>query len=175
MPWICDLAARLLRRRRPEPVAAPEVPAAAPVRFRAGGLLVTVTCQGSRSARGRRAQVVHLVSVEAADGGPGWTARYGFEVGDHDPRRAAAAALDELERAAGDANAWRQEWTEGMSEREAEALLGGPDLRGTAPAAAWAGPLLAAARDGAEWRLEPEPIAAEGAPSAPPYDGRAAG
>lgn len=150
------LAARLLRRRRPAPPPPPEVPPAPPVRFRAGALLVTVTCQGSRSTPGRGARVVHLVSVEAADAGPQWTARYGFEVGEHDPRRAAAAALDELERAAGDPDGWHREWTEGMSERETEALLGGPDLRATGPAASWAGPLLATARDGAGWRLEPD-------------------
>jgi len=158
MGRISDLAARVFRRRRPAPAPEPVVPPAPPVRFRAGGLVVTVTCQGSRAAPGRAARVVHLVSVEPTPSGPAWTARYGFAVGDHDPARAAVAALDELERAAGDPDAWRRDWTAGMSEREAEALLGGPDLAATAPAAEWAAPLLAGARDsgGRRWRLEAE-------------------
>ena len=90
------------------------------------------------------ARAVYLVAITGAGGGQEWESRYGLPVANHSHRAAVDAALDELLAAWRDPAAWRGAVVEGMSEREAEAILESPALGRDAGAAAWIGPELEA-------------------------------
>jgi len=132
----------LLRRRPPVAPPPPLVPPGPPVAFSAGPLLVTVTCQGTRRALQRAPRVVYDVVVEEPESSRQWTSRYGFDPEGCSERRAAETALAELDRIHHDPQGWQREWTEGMSHREAEAILGDPRTGRDHEAAAWVGPVL---------------------------------
>ena len=136
---------RLLRRRRPVPAPPPEVAAdVRPQRLTIGGLRLSVLCEGLRNPLGRSPRAVYLVAITAAGGGQEWESRYGLPVANHSHRAAVDAALDELLAAWRDPAAWRGAVVDGMSEREAEAILESPALGRDAGAAAWIGPELEA-------------------------------
>ena len=132
----------LLRRRPPIRPAPPPIPPGPPIAFSAGPLRVTVTCQGTRTALQRAPRVVYEVVIEEIGSSRSWTSRYGFSPDDGSERRAAEAALAELERIHRDPQGWQREWTEGMSHREMEAFLGDPRAERDREAAGWIGPAL---------------------------------
>jgi hypothetical protein len=132
----------LVRRRPPVPPAPPAIPPGPPIAFSAGPLRVRVTCQGTRTALQRAPRVVYEVVIEETGSSRSWTSRYGFNPDNGSERRAAEAALAELERIHRDPRGWQREWTAGMSHREMEAFLGDPRAERDREAATWIGPAL---------------------------------
>jgi hypothetical protein len=136
---------RLLRRWRPAPAPLPEVAAdVRPLELTVGALRLAVLCEGLRNPLGTSPRAVYLVAITGAGSGHEWESRYGLPLSDHSHRRAVDAALDELLAAWRDPAAWRGAAVDGMSDREAEAILESPSLGRDAEAAAWIGPELEA-------------------------------
>lgn len=161
-PWWRRLLARFRRRPSP-PVVVPEAP---PQRYRCGGLEVVVTRLASAPLLGRPVRLVYRVEVATSDG-RSWIGRIGFPLDHGSERRAAEAALLDLERLWRDPRGWEAEWTAGLNEREADALLGAASVAADRLAAAWIGPAVAAAR-AASWSwLEEVSPPDRGAGSAP--------
>jgi hypothetical protein len=147
------LRARLLRTFRGRSAAdaawLDELPtsAGAPETFALGGLVVTVTPRGLKAAGANAPSMVYEVGVSLAAGPGRWASRYGLEPRQASVRRAAEAALDELDEVAADPAAWTARVTAGMSEDEAEAMLDSPSVVSDLEAAGWVGPYLRGLRE----------------------------
>lgn len=125
-----------------------EVPtsAGAPESFQLGDLVIDVTPRGLKAAGINRPSIVYVVRVALASNARTWTSSYGFPPREASARRAADAALDELDEAANNPDAWWRRVTEGMTPDEVEAMEDSPAVEQDRSAAAWVGPLLEAAR-----------------------------
>jgi len=142
------LRARLLRRFRGRSAADatwdedPPVSAGAPESFQVGGLVVDVTPKGLKAAGINKASIVYTVRLGLSADPRGWSSGYGFPPREASARRAANAALDELDEVARDPEAWLRRVTDGMTEEEAEAMEDSPGVVLDRRAAAWVGPEL---------------------------------
>ena len=111
------------------------------------GLSVEVIPQGIKASGVNQPSMVYRVTITERSGSRTWTSSYGFEPGGASARQAAEAALGELYLVYREPERWREEWTEGMSEDEAEAMLDGTVARADLKAAQWVGPRLAELRE----------------------------
>ena len=123
------------------------VSAGAPETFRVGGLVVDVVPRGLKAAGDNPAAIVYNVRVGLATDPRAWASSYGFPPRQASARRAADAALDELDEVARDPDAWIRRVTDGMSEEEAEAMEDSPGVRLDLRAAEWVGPELERLRE----------------------------
>jgi len=146
------LRARLLRTFRGRSAAdagwAEEEPvsAGAPESFEVGRLVIDVTPRGLKAAGINRPSIVYVVRVGLPAEGRAWSSSYGFPPRQASARRAADAALDELDEVARDPRAWLRRVTDGMTEDEAEAMIESPGVEQDRTAAEWFGPELAPRR-----------------------------
>lgn len=116
--------------------------AGAPEAFQVGILRLQVTPTGLKAAGVNAPSVVYEVHISRADDPRGWSSRYGFPPREASARRAADAALDELDEAWSNHDRWLGRVTEGMSEDEIEAMEESPAVRLDRRAAEWVGPEL---------------------------------
>ena len=137
--------------------AAP-VSAGAPESFRVGALVVDVVPKGLKAAGANPPSIVYTVRVGLVSDPRAWSSSYGFPPREASARRAADAALDELNELDLDPAAWLQRITDGMSSEEAEAMEDSPAVRLDRRAAEWVGvelePRRPRRRDAESW-LEP--------------------
>ena len=119
--------------------------------FALGELTVTAVSHGLRASGINQPSVVYEVSVRTDEPPRAWSSKYGLEVQEESPSRAAQIALGELHLIWSDANGWRSQTFAGMNEDEREAMEDNPDVQADIRAASWVGPAL----DRAGWRGEP--------------------
>jgi hypothetical protein len=118
------------------------VSAGAPEAFEVGILRLQVTPTGLKAAGVNAPSVVYEVHISRADDPRAWSSRYGLSPREASARRAADAALDELDEAWRDHDRWLRRVTEGMSEDEIEAMEDSPAVKLDRRAAEWVGPEL---------------------------------
>lgn len=118
------------------------VSAGAPEAFEVGILRLQVTPTGLKAAGINPPTVVYEVRIGRSDDARAWSSRYGFPPREASARRAADAALDELDEAWRDHDRWLGRVTAGMSEDEVEAMEDSPAVKLDRRAAEWAGPEL---------------------------------
>ncbi|MEA2684365.1 MAG: hypothetical protein QOK05_2693 [Chloroflexota bacterium] len=156
--WGTRLRAWLLRtfrgRAARDSTWADEAPvtAGAPEAFDLGALRLQVNPTGLKAAGGNPPSIVYEVKISRSDDPRAWSSRYGFPPREASARRAADAALDELDEVWRDHDRWLARVTDGMSEDEVEAMEDSPAVRLDRRAAEWVGPELdplREARDGA--------------------------
>ena len=125
-----------------------EVPvsAGAPESFQVGDLVIDVTPRGLKAAGINQPSIMYVVRVALPSGGRTWTSSYGFPPREATARRAAEAALDELDEAAREPATWWRRVTEGMTPEEVEAMEDSPGVEQDRAAAAWVAPSLEALR-----------------------------
>ncbi|MFN2464174.1 MAG: hypothetical protein ABR573_09780 [Candidatus Dormibacteria bacterium] len=145
---VTRIRAGLLRtfRGRPRGTAAWEaelpVSAGAPENFALGELTLAVRPLGLKAAGENRPSIVYEVSLSGPGDPRGWSSSYGLPPASASARRAAEAALDELDEVGRDPAAWVARLTAGMSEDEAEAMLDSPAVKADQRAAGWVAPNL---------------------------------
>ena len=146
------LRARLLRTFRGRSAAdagwtdEEPVSAGAPESFELGRLVIDVTPRGLKAAGINHPSIVYVVSVGLPSEGRAWSSSYGFPPRQASARRAAEAALDELDEVARDPEAWVERVTDGMTEEEAEAMIDSPGMENDRHAAEWCAAELAPRR-----------------------------
>jgi hypothetical protein len=123
------------------------VSAGAQESFAVGVLRVEVTPTGLKAAGINRPSVVYQVRITREDDPRTWSSRYGFPPREAAARRAADAALDELDEVWRDHDRWLARVTDGMSEDEVEAIEDSPAVKLDRRAAEWIGPQLEPLRD----------------------------
>lgn len=151
--WGTRLRARLLRtfrgRRAREADWDEELPVSAgpPQSLAIGVLRLRVTPSGLKAAGINPPSIVYEVTISRDDDPRTWSSRYGFAPREASARRAADAALDELDEVWRDHDRWLARVTYGMSEDEVEAMEDSPAVKLDRRAAQWIGPELESLRD----------------------------
>lgn len=151
--WRTRLRARLLRTFRGRPAGQTEwvdelpVSAGPPQSFAIGVLRLRVRPTGLKAAGINPPSIVYEVTITRDDDPRTWSSRYGFAPREASARRAADAALDELDEVCRDRVGWLARVTDGMSEDEVEAMEDSPAVKLDRRAAAWIGPELELLRD----------------------------
>jgi hypothetical protein len=117
-----------------------------PETFSLGRLEIGVTPRGVKAAGGNRPSAVYEVRIAMPGDSRSWASKYGLPATDNSARQAAEVALEDIDEAWRDPQAWKARAFAGMTADEVEAMEDSPALRQDLESARWIGPELDAVR-----------------------------
>ena len=123
-----------------------------PETFRLGRLEVAASPRGVKAAGNNPPSAVYEVRVVITGDSRSWSSNYGLPATDNSARQACEVALDDMDEAWREPDAWKARAIEGMTTDEAEAMEDSPAMRLDLESARWIGPELDAVRPGTRGR-----------------------
>jgi hypothetical protein len=110
--------------------------------FSLGRLEIAVTPRGVKAAGSNPPSAVYEVGITIAGDQRSWSSKYGLPAADNSARQAGELALDDIDEAWREPEAWKARALAGMTADEAEAMEDSPAMRHDLASARWIGPEL---------------------------------
>jgi len=117
-----------------------------PETFRLGRLEIAVTPRGVKAAGSNPPSAVYEIRVVVSGDSRSWTSKYGLPATDNSARQAGEVALEDIDEAWRQPDAWKARAVAGMTADEVEAMEDSPAMRLDLESARWIGPELDAVR-----------------------------
>jgi hypothetical protein len=117
-----------------------------PESFSLGRLSIDATPRGVKAAGLNPPSAVYEVRIGIDGEKRTWSSKYGFPATDNSAREAVEAALDDLDEAWREPDAWKARALAGMTADEVDAMEDSPAMRSDLESAGWIGPELDAVR-----------------------------